>query len=206
MHNTRLYKKTHVMIDDIYVFDDIITKNHQELIKELIFDTYAFPWHLKRNLAGNTPTNENENFVNVPGFANVFYNTLGINNQELYDYSFPIAKLALAKLNLFNNNMLYGRTFFQFPLATHSGISNPHVDIENFDHLVVLYYVIDSDGDTLLLDKKNDGLDRPSFEKLNVTKSVTPKQGRCVVFDGRIYHTNELPQQSERCVINMNLL
>ena len=206
MHNPGLYKKTYFMIDDIYVFDDIITKNHQELIKELVFNTYTFSWHLKRSLSGNTVTSKKENFVDVPGFAHVFYNDLGITSQTLYDYSLPIAKLALKKLNLSNNTMLYGRTFFQFPLTTHSGISNPHVDIENFDHLVVLYYVIDSDGDTLLLDKRSDSPGRPSFENLNVTKSITPKQRRCVVFDGRFYNTIILPQHSERCVINMNLL
>ena len=193
------------MIDQIYVFDDIITKNHQELIKDLLFDTYAFSWHIKPDLSGNTSKDSNENFTSVPGFANVFYNNLGITNPELFRYSLPIAQLAFNKINQPLNRIHFGRTFFQFPLTTHSGISNPHVDMENEDHIVVLYYAIDADGDTLLLDKTDEGLGRPSFDNYNIVKSVTPKQGRCVVFNGRIYHTNILPRQSQRCIINMNL-
>jgi hypothetical protein len=193
------------MIDDVYIFDDIITKNHQELIKELVFDTYSFPWYIKLDLSGNTEKNQNEKFTSVPGFANVFYNRLGITNSELFKYSIPIAENVFKKIERPLNQIHYGRTFFQFPLATHSGISNPHVDIEDFDHIVVLYYVIDADGDTLLLDKRDDGHGRPSFENYNVINRITPKQGRCVVFDGRTYHTNILPQQSQRCIINMNL-
>jgi hypothetical protein len=193
------------MINDIYVFDDIITKNHQELIKELVFDTYAFSWHIKLDISGSTARDEKENFITAPGFANVFYNRLGITNTELYKYSIPIADNAFKKIQKPLNQMYYGRTFFQFPLTTHSGITNPHVDIEDFDHIVVLYYVIDADGDTLILDKRDNGHGRPSFENYSVIQNITPKQGRCVVFDGRNYHANILPQLGPRCVINMNL-
>lgn len=193
------------MIDNVYVFDDIITKNHQELIKELVFDTYSFPWYIKQDLSGNTSKNSKENFVSVPGFANVFYNKLGITNPELFKYSIPIAQNAFNKIDRKLNQIHYGRTFFQFPLTTHEGISNPHVDMENEDHIVVLYYVIDADGDTLLLDKKDEGHGRPSFDEYNIIERITPKQGRCVVFNGRTYHTNSLPRKSQRCVINMNL-
>ena len=193
------------MIDQIYVFDDIITKNHQELIKELLFDTHAFSWYIKPDLSGNTNKAVDEKFTAVPGFANIFYNNLGITNTELFKYSLPIAQLAFAKINQPLNRIHFGRTFFQFPLTTHSGVSNPHVDMEQQDHIVVLYYAIDADGDTLLLDKTDDGLGRPSFDNYNIIKRITPKQGRCVVFNGRIYHTAILPRLSQRCVINMNL-
>ena len=67
------------MIEKIYVIDDIIPKNYQELIKETIFDTYNHQWFLKKSLSESTvdpyPT---ESFVDAPGLVNVFYNKNGI--------------------------------------------------------------------------------------------------------------------------------
>ena len=69
-----------------------------------------------------------------------------------------------------------------------------------------LYYVFDSDGDTVFFDKRSDSEERPSFKDYKIIDRVTPKQGRVVLFDGRQYHANYLPRKSDvRSVINMNL-
>ena len=77
--------------------------------------------------------------------------------------------------------------------------------MENEDHLVCLYYVMDSDGDTVFFDKMCESDERPSFKDCNIIKSVTPKQGRVVLFNGRRYHANNLPQKHLRSVINFCL-
>jgi len=64
-----------------------------------------------------------------------------------------------------------------------------------FDHLVVLYYVNDSDGDTVFFNKQNE-----------IVKSVSPKKGRVVAFDGSIYHGGGIPKKGPRCAINFDIL
>ena len=73
-----------------------------------------------------------------------------------------------------------------------------------------MYYVCDSDGDTIIVNKKYDGLTNEKlllekdFEKL---AKVTPKKGRAIIFDGAYYHTAEQPTKSKRrCVINIDMV
>ena len=83
-----------------------------------------------------------------------------------------------------------------------------HIDA-TIPHLVVLYYVIDSDGDTLLTELQHqpgqaEKIDQ-HVESHKIITRVTPKQGRAVLFDGSIYHTAEQPRQNMRCVINIDV-
>jgi hypothetical protein len=82
---------------------------------------------------------------------------------------------------------------FQITNGSKDKHNTPHVD-SKFPHMTMIYYVNDSDGDTFFFDKK-----------LNVTKRVSPKAGRAVIFKGDIMHTGQHPINSHaRCVINMN--
>lgn len=70
-----------------------------------------------------------------------------------------------------------------------------HVD-RTFDHLVMIYYINDSDGDTVLNNK--------IF--LNKKVRVTPKRGRILIFNGKIDHFAFLSKKCEkRSIINFNL-
>jgi len=194
------------MLNDIKVIENIVSKNTQELIKDFLINTFGIPWFIKEDLGEGTIDNQKENWSSAPGFVNVFFNKLGINNSDLFNLSFPIIKNSLSKLKMNDMELKYARTFFQFPLTTHTGITNPHVDLTE-PHLVVLYYVFDSDGDTIFFNKKHEKNNiRPSFEDYKIIKNITPKQGTCVVFDGLNYHSNILPKLSKRCVINFNLV
>lgn len=194
------------MLNDIKVLENIVSENTQELIKDFLTNTFGIPWFIKEDLGEGTIDNQKENWSSAPGFVNVFFNKLGINNPDLFNLSFPIIKNSLSKLKMNDMELKYARTFFQFPLTTHTGITNPHVDLTE-PHLVVLYYVFDSDGDTIFFNKKHEKNNiRPSFEDYKIIKNVTPKQGTCVVFDGLNYHSNILPKLNKRCVINFNLV
>ena len=68
------------------------------------------------------------------------------------------------------------------------------------NHYVVLYYVLDSDGDTIIYNEQEES------ETYTIKERVTPKQGRVVIFDGRFYHTAEQPRHNTRCILNYDLL
>ena len=84
-------------------------------------------------------------------------------------------------------------------------IDTPHIDL--FDkHLVILYYVTDADGDTVIYKNQYSKKDPiPFFDDLQETKRVTPKQGRVVLFDGSHWHTSCQPKEKIRCIINYNV-
>lgn len=90
--------------------------------------------------------------------------------------------------------IIVGRIFIVMPYDTQLEHYAPHTDLP-FDHLVVLYYVNDADGDTVFFNDKNE-----------IVKSVSPKRGRVVAFDGRIPHGGGIPKTGPRCAINFDIL
>ena len=100
------------------------------------------------------------------------------------------------------------RSFMQFPLKTTNNVDNLHIDL-TYDHLVVLYYVTDSDGDTIIVDKQREGTIEEfdaQVQDYNIIHRVTPKQGRAVIFNGKYYHTAEQPSNNIRCIINFDII
>lgn len=89
-------------------------------------------------------------------------------------------------------------------ISTSKKVAWPHVD-SRADHFVFLYYVNDSDGDTVLYENKFNG-NVYSQEDLVIKESIKPKAGKAILFNGKIFHGITPPQNTNyRCVINMNL-
>ena len=69
----------------------------------------------------------------------------------------------------------------------------PHVDFEE-PHTTALYYVNDSDGDTVFFD-----------DTYNIVKRIKPEKGTVIIFDNRTLHASTNPSISpKRMVINFN--
>ena len=39
----------------------------------------------------------------------------------------------------------------------------------------------------------------------NIIKEITPKKGKCVLFNGKHYHASSNPVEGNRCIINFNV-
>jgi hypothetical protein len=81
----------------------------------------------------------------------------------------------------------------------------PHIDSKadglGGDTISALYYVNETDGDTVIFDEQ--GLDMPSL--VTVKQRVEPKQNRLLLFDGAYYHASSSPKHHDyRIVITMN--
>lgn len=77
----------------------------------------------------------------------------------------------------------------------------PHVDSDK-EHRVFLYYINDSDGDTFFF---NESYPLLKEDSLTLSKRVSPKAGRGVVFNGFTYHASSSPVESEyRCILNVD--
>ena len=91
------------------------------------------------------------------------------------------------------NQVLHGRLFVDFPTPNPQLDGPPHIDL-NSPHWVCLYYINDSDGDTVFF--KDD-------MKTEI-KRVPPKKGRIAFFDGSIYHAGTPSETNSRAVVNFN--
>lgn len=103
----------------------------------------------------------------------------------------------------------YNRIFLQLPLVSqyrkeHNGI---HVDLPpNLPHVACVYYVNDSDGDTIIYDQTiNDVPGGSQNVDVTIHKRVTPRRGRAVFFDGSRYHCSSQPTINYRTIINFDL-
>lgn len=193
------------MINTTLIENAVPLKKQQEL-KHILFET-LFPWFYQGSLSNSCPRFFDHDYPTIPGFAHVFFNEQGkIGN--LYEYVYPIIENSCKALKVDFKEIYYGRTFLQMP-GRDSSLTIPHVDVENKNHIVLLYYVIDSDGDTVLFNRKHDMVNNtkdstPLLEK-DIIHSITPKQGTVLAFDGSTYHANKLPTEHQRCVINFTI-
>ena len=80
----------------------------------------------------------------------------------------------------------------------------PHVD-QDYDHKVFLYYVNDSDGDTVFFKQHwHQGIEINEQDLVEELR-VAPKMGLGVVFNGLQYHAATPPVINDyRCVINID--
>ena len=106
-------------------------------------------------------------------------------HQILYYFSF------FKKLNL--KQIITSRIYFQHP-SSNPGYQPPHVDLP-YPHFSCIYYVNDSDGDTVFYDNDK-----------NIIKKVSPKKGRIIFFEGSINHSGSRPKNKHRIIINFNFL
>lgn len=192
------------MDNKFLIVDDIIPLEQQEKIKETLLDE-TFPWfyvndatYKSKKSSTNTPILSHYYRLNYKNNSN-FYSLvedIGDKGAELYGYDYT--------------DVWQVRSFLQFPLNPQwrkSFVDKLHIDYDT-EHLVVLYYVLDSDGDTIIVNKEFDIETHSSnlnYTDYEVLHRITPKQGRAVIFNGKYYHTAEQPIDAMRCIINFNL-
>ena len=196
------------MIDKggILVIDNFIDKDYQEDIKDVLlgkeeWGDLLFPWHYIDDV---TAAFEEGN-QGRPGLSHVYveYNDDKTSDivSDFHDLFIPLLELACETLEVPSARIVQGRSFLQFPLNLKSEDDDtPHIDLdEGKRHIVVLYYVKDSDGDTVIYNQRTES------DVYTVKQKVTPKQGRVVIFDGGQYHTAQQAIKTVRCIANYNL-
>ena len=196
-----------ILEKEIYVIDDFIDTEYQEDIRNILMGDYQyrkkdFPWYYTEDVTGaNDPDSQHRTAL---GHDYVVMDNeddqTGERLSEFHYLFLPMLKDVCRRMNIKNINVLQGRSFLQFPLNLKDRtVDTPHIDIYEKRHIVALYYVCDSDGDTIIYNERKES------ESYTIKQRVTPKQGRMVIFDGWLMHTAEQPLNNTRCVVNYNL-
>ena len=188
---------------EIIVIDDFISLDYQEKIKqELLGLENDFPWYYTEDVT--TAGDFDSQYRPALNHYYVNFDDDDISEVEsVYHHLFvPMLSKACKYLKIPETEVIQGRSFLQFPLKNidTSVVDTPHIDLDEGDeHVVVLYYVVDSDGDTIIYNERTESLTYTEKQR------VTPKQGRVVIFEGGQYHTAQHPSNGTRCIVNYNL-
>jgi hypothetical protein len=187
-------------MNDILIFDDIVPLQHQEFL-EYYFLRGDNKWYFQRDITYDK-SQEEKKIVNHYGFANLIYDVQSKNEIGTDFYNvLPVLYQALHKSGMSLETVLRMRSFLQLPVAgsEHDPLNNPHVDLP-ISHMVLLYYLTDADGDTYIYNESN------KSDSYTIKQQVTPKRGRCVLFNGTLYHSSSRPTNNRRCVLNINFI
>lgn len=204
--------------EDIVEIEDFIPPRYQQHLKETVLDS-KFPWYFNRDITSplwfwkenhlNDSTLEVED-SSFTGFMHILWGREG-KESEFYDIFVPLLYSMEEKINMSIKDLIQLRLGLFTLNKNRQPYHVPHVDYQN-DGLkyTAIYYLNDSDGDTFFF---NEFLD-PSIKRFingydpslfTVAKSVKPKQGKLVLFDGRRYHASSYPESTpERMVLNIN--
>ena len=186
---------------EIIVIDNIIDIDYQEQIRSILlgevnYGDYEFPWYYTKDVTKSDLPNSQKR----PAFSHLYVKSYGQVLSEFHEIFLDLITACCQRLKMTEVNVIQGNSFLQLPLSAEKvKVDTPHIDTDD-KHFVMLYYVVDSDGDTIIYNEKVES------EEYTIKKSVTPKQGRVVLFDGGLFHTAEQPTKGTRCVVNYDLV
>jgi hypothetical protein len=198
------------MINEIYTFDNIVDIKIQNEIENYVYNK-NLQWNIEKNITNSCGIHTNYLFpAIVHGELNIDKNILKfidiIINNSLNKINKKLAKKYRIKIN----------KTIPHHIDTNEEYRLLHID-KTEPHVTIIYYINDSDGDTLIFNDKNNKhlkninefmnnenfLDFKNFE---LNKCISPKKGRVVIFDGNLWHYGKYPTKGERNIININLV
>lgn len=139
-----------------------------------------------------------EDYKNIQnGFSFSFPNK----SRQYFLYQYLIFK-SCEKINFKVKKVLRIRKRLTYPNKEKYNIPyQPHIDY-NFNHLVLLYYVNESDGDTYIYKEKCN----KNPKNFSILEKVNFKRGNVLIFNGKNYHASSLSSKNNRIVLNINLI
>lgn len=193
------------------ILDNLIEEELQNQIEDSMFDCF-WTYSCDSVLGSKSLENKYRKFLSPfqydisPMFLANIKSSL---NKKTYDKVISVVNDGCNKIN-FNIEKIercYGAIHATMRDEQKCDVIHTNRDIP---HLVMLYYVNDSDGDTILYDKTLKDIpfdiDYPDENyELNIQHRISPQKGRILFFDGSVYHSPSTPTKSMRCIITLDL-
>ena len=185
----------------VTTIDDFVNLKYQDELQTIMLNLGSFPWYYEPSTCnysvsdGIFPT---ERTKECGQFTHTFYSQGKIMSDyyPLVEQFLPVLEerfgknfkdsIIRIKANLILNNAAYPDNFY----------NTPHVDdYSNVE--TALYYVNDSDGDTVIF------VEDENKTKLLQFNRITPTKGKLVLFDSSYFHASTPPKSAaHRAVIN----
>jgi hypothetical protein len=188
------------------ILEQFLPKELEDRVEGILLNSH-FRWFFNAedtpNPKNNFATIDTVDSVMTPQFTHGVFSE-GKINSPFYEIAKQVLDKVAEELKIDIKEILRIKTNL---LLNNTGIgedsyNRPHVDLVT-PHHVVLYYVNDTDGDTIIFDEKYDASE---LELLN-PKRVPPRKGKAICFNGEHYHASCNPIKSKkRVVINYDVV
>ena len=197
-------------MNDIIEIENFIPIDYQRHI-ETVMTGFEFPWVFNKNMVSGDDTFL-DNKDNHAGFNHFFFEHQKTQS-NFFQLFYPLVLTITSKVDIPFNMLIRMRA--NMTLSSQESKLDwhmPHID-SFMPHYNAIYYVNDSDGDTVIFNETNEDYDPGQNDirtikqnKFTVKHRVEPKRGKLVVFPGKYYHSSSpVRNHKYRCVINMNL-
>lgn len=174
-------------------------------------ESESFPWFYVKNTAYTPGDTQIENLHNG-SFSHIAFDN-GRKNSEYSDILEAALLVGLDNLGL-TLKRLHRIRIGLIPICSVNNVNPPHVDRVN-RHNVALWYLNDSDGDTILYNEKydpwahggalhNDYRDVLWYYEnvlkgsVSVMQKISPEKNKMIVFDGLTFHSSSTPTKTKR--------
>ena len=179
----------------IKIIDNFLTKSYHNSILNLISGD-RFNWMYNANITAP----DQMNHLNEYGFSHSLWRE---NRGPDSGYSSFIEPMLYQILDVANCDLIFRA---RADMVTWSGgkdfIHPAHIDFP-FPNVAAIFYVNESDGDTIFYNVKP--ADVPNYKDLKEYDRASPKANRLVIFDGDLLHTGCSPtKHKNRILINSN--
>mgnify|MGYP003140463532 CR=1 FL=1 len=187
----------------IKVIDNFLTKSyHKELLD--LMNSPDFSWYYEANITtyklGDNPKNL-KNKLNNFGFSHIFWDHNGMRDSNV---AFLWKAGLYQIMDAINSNVILRSRGDMTMYTPKEKIHDPHVDFY-FKNYSTIFYVNNSDGDTIYYNQRLLDKDNPIPHNLEIVDRVSPKANRVVIFEGDVIHTGCSPNKhTNRIIINSN--
>lgn len=191
------------------IIDDFLPEKFQDSLYKAFTDG-NFPWYCNAETADPKYSGK---YVDSKTYDNMQLTHTFVRQGEVVSNSWaslaPIAQYLIMRedlgdLDIYKVKLNITVPNHNYPKEHHYPA---HVDLQNEDLIpsngyTAIYYVNDSDGDTIFFEDRTD----PNADLKEISR-VTPKKGRVVLFDTKVLHAGQAPINTQtRIVLNMNFL
>jgi hypothetical protein len=194
------------------IIDNLIPLSYQNELEKELNDSH-FPYYFTPTINQNYKNQRylDENITDAPGWTHLVFDPEKNNFCSfLYPKIKPILLFLEKKENIEIDKIvrIRIRRTTQIPGHNLKKYTPPHVDLKYYekDYYSLVYYVEDTDGDTVLFkdlyDKKTDSV---MYDKGEILTRVSPKKGRALFFKGLVFHSGNCPVNFvKRTIINFD--
>lgn len=187
--------------DEYSVLNKLVPPSYAKILEDEL--TQTMPWYYTPSSSGEVDIDQKDkNVVNFPQMHHVFLDSDGTTSphfvliQPLIWFLEKELSINIISLNRIKANLLLQGD------ATLDNYNLPHIDHPGDDHISMVYYVNESDGDTRIFDKTV----QEGHEDLNCIGQFKPEQGRALVFKSNRFHASAPPVKfKSRMIINFVL-
>tara|TARA_B100000427_G_scaffold64111_1_gene50761 strand:+ start:2176 stop:2796 length:621 start_codon:yes stop_codon:yes gene_type:complete len=189
-------------MQDVIVFDDIIPPVYQNWLIDCIKNP-DLKWMIKDNAISDLFEDDPRN-----GYCNFHY-LYEVEQGELSPLCNAFMPLALQFRDKLKAESLLRMRVNHVPAWCSNIIQLPHVDSYVKNSWNVVYYIDNSNGDTIIYNERTQDpqqyVELAKQDKFTEMTRVSPKKGRAVAFKGDLFHSSTTPVGTWRPVVNINL-